>query len=119
MFWAQTFVADIWWKFKPYNSLHLDAEALFAEEDWGDWSFVLLEYKYKSFFAAIIDQFNYGHPDEQMRVHYLSVSSGYTWHTTRVAFTYGKQSNGILCVGGVCREVPATNGFSVSLTSTF
>lgn len=116
---AQSFVADIWWKFKPYNSLHIDAEGLFTKEDMGNWSLFMLEYKHKSFFAAIIDQYNYGNPDQDLKVHYLSMSTGYTWNTTRVAFTYGKQSNGILCVGGVCREVPATNGFTLSMTSSF
>lgn len=116
---AQTFVADVFWKFKPYQSLHIDAEALFAKEDMGNWSLLMLEYKYKSFFAAIIDQYNYGNPEPQLQVHYLSVTTGYTWSTTRVAFTYGKQSNGILCVGGVCREVPATNGFTLSINTSF
>ncbi|MBN2745958.1 MAG: hypothetical protein JXR34_04465 [Bacteroidales bacterium] len=116
---AQTGVADVWWKFKKYQSLHFDVEATFAEEDWGNWFLGMVEYNYKSFFAAVIDQYNYGNPVETMQIHYLSVSSGYTWNTTRLALTYGKQSNGILCVGGVCREVPATNGFSISLTSSF
>lgn len=116
---AQTFVADIWWKFKTFQSLHFDAEALFTKEDLGNWSLVMVEYKFRSFFAAIIDQYNYGNPDPVQQIHYLSASTGYTWNTTRLAFTYGKQSNGILCIGGVCREVPATNGFSLSMTSSF
>ena len=119
--YAQSGVVDVWWKFKPYNSLHFDVEGLFVKnrEDDGDWLFGMIEYKYKSFFAAAIDQWNYGNPDEIMRVHYFSLSTGYTWSSTRVAVTYGKQSSGILCVGGVCREVPATNGFSISLSSSF
>jgi len=117
---AQSVVADIWWKFKPYNSLHFDVEAMFTGgEDNGDWALAMVEYKYKSFFAAIIDQYNYGNSTEIMRIHYLSASTGYTWSTTRVAITYGKQNSGILCVGGVCREVPATNGISLSLSSSF
>lgn len=116
---AQSFVADVWWKFKPNHSLHFDAEAMFTKEDWGNWAFGMVEYNYKSFFAAVIDNYNYGNPDDLLKVHYFSLSSGYTWKTTRIAMTYGKQSSGILCVGGVCREVPATNGFSVSISSSF
>ena len=33
--------------------------------------------------------------------------------------SYGKQREGIICVGGVCRQVPAANGFSVTITSSF
>lgn len=117
---AQSGVVDIFWKYKPYNALHFDLEAMFTGgEHKGNWALAMVEYKHKSFFAALIDQYNYGNPDETLRVHYLSASTGYTWNTTRLALTYGKQSQGILCVGGVCREVPATNGFSLNITSSF
>jgi hypothetical protein len=33
--------------------------------------------------------------------------------------SYGKQRAGIFCVGGVCRNVPASNGFAISITSSF
>ncbi len=119
--YAQSAVVDLWWKFKPYNALHFDFEGLFVKdnEDKGDWAFGMIEYKYKSFFAAIIDQYNYGNRDPLHRIHYFSASTGYTWNSTRLAVTYGKQNSGILCVGGVCREVPATNGFSFTLSSSF
>jgi len=32
---------------------------------------------------------------------------------------YGRQRAGIFCVGGVCRQVPAANGLTLSVTSTF
>ena len=37
----------------------------------------------------------------------------------RFALGYGKKREGIFCVGGVCREVPASNGFNVRLSSNF
>ncbi|HPU24227.1 MAG TPA: DUF6029 family protein [Candidatus Kapabacteria bacterium] len=33
--------------------------------------------------------------------------------------TYGKQNQGIICVGGVCRTVPASNGLYLSISSSF
>ena len=33
--------------------------------------------------------------------------------------SYGKQRAGVMCIGGVCRTVPATNGVSLSISSTF
>ena len=47
------------------------------------------------------------------------MSTGYTQGANRLSITYGKQRAGLFCVGGVCREVPASNGFSISLTSSF
>jgi hypothetical protein len=32
---------------------------------------------------------------------------------------YGKRREGVFCIGGVCRAVPATNGFEISITSSF
>ena len=32
---------------------------------------------------------------------------------------YGKRREGIFCIGGVCRAVPASNGFEVTFTSSF
>lgn len=116
---ANVGVVDLWWKFKPYNSLHFETQALFTEEDDGDWASLMIEYKYKSFFAAIIDQYNYGNEEKIKQIHYYTISTGYTHKSTRISVSYGKQRQGILCIGGVCREVPASNGFRVSLSSSF
>jgi hypothetical protein len=32
---------------------------------------------------------------------------------------YGRQREGLLCVGGVCRQVPAASGFMLTITSSF
>ncbi|HML86108.1 MAG TPA: DUF6029 family protein [Bacteroidales bacterium] len=33
--------------------------------------------------------------------------------------SYGRQREGLLCVGGVCRQVPAATGFTLTLTTSF
>ena len=38
---------------------------------------------------------------------------------TDLVLGYGKRREGIFCVGGVCRAVPASNGFEVTFTSSF
>ena len=78
----------------------------------------LLEYKISPhWFWSIQDLYNYGHANQN--VHYYSISTGYNYGANRIAITYGKQRAGLFCVGGVCREVPASNGFTISLTSSF
>jgi hypothetical protein len=44
---------------------------------------------------------------------------GYTRQATRLALTFGRQAEGVICVGGVCRVVPASSGLSLTLTTNF
>ncbi len=119
---ANIYIADIWWKFKPYNSLHLEAQLLTTEQDDGNWSSGMLEYNRKGFFVAGILLYNHGisnsHGTTEAAL-YPSLTTGYTHGATRISMSYGKQREGILCVGGVCRAVPASNGLSLTINSSF
>jgi len=44
---------------------------------------------------------------------------GYIEGATRITISGGRQRQGIFCVGGVCRVVPASNGVSLSVTTSF
>ena len=82
----------------------------------GDWAMALVEYNFTSaFFVSLSDQYNYNGGGQ----HYFNISAGYTYGTTRLQIGYGKQRDGLLCIGGVCRQVPASNGLTLSLTSSF
>jgi hypothetical protein len=43
----------------------------------------------------------------------------YNNDANRIQLSYGKQRAGVVCVGGVCRVVPASNGFTISITTSF
>lgn len=89
-------------------------------QDQGHWATVLLEYTVSPhWFIAAMDQYNYDNPDDSKEIHYPYFTGGYTKGTNRIAIGYGKQRAGLFCVGGVCRPVPASNGFTISITSTF
>ena len=62
---------------------------------------------------------NYGNDISSQRLHYYLLSAGYTYNTSRIALSYGRQREGILCVGGVCRYVPAASGVTLTVTSSF
>ncbi len=119
---ADVYIADIWWKFKPYNSLHVEAQLLTTDQDDGNWSSGMLEYNRKGFFVAGILLYNHGisnsHGTTEAAL-YPSLTTGYTHGSTRISMSYGKQREGILCVGGVCRAVPASNGLSLTINSSF
>ena len=98
------------------NSMRIELQHLGTQEHFGNWAMGLFEYNISKLFLSIQDLYNYGHPNKP---HYYSTSIGYNKGANRIAITYGKQRAGLFCVGGVCREVPASNGFLISLTSSF
>ncbi len=113
-------IADITYKFTPRKSLRFEIQGLWTKEDMGNWTALLLEYTISPhWFFSATDQWNYGNPDINKRIHYLSASFGYTRKATRLQFTYGRTREGIVCVGGVCRQVPASSGLSLSITTNF
>jgi hypothetical protein len=107
-------------KLSPDHSIRAELQHLLTEQDKGDWVYGLVEYTISPhWFFAVFDEFNYGNEDKDKQFHYPSVSMGYTKGANRITMGYGKQRDGLLCVGGVCRQVPASNGFSISVTSSF
>ncbi|MDG2362880.1 MAG: DUF6029 family protein [Flavobacteriales bacterium] len=97
-----------------------DIEGELIKQDKGDWATVVAEYTWSPhWFVSVIDQYNFGNPDESKRVHYLFGSAGYVNGSHRLSVGYGKRREGIFCVGGVCRAVPASSGLEVTFTSSF
>lgn len=113
-------VAELLWKIKPRHYLRTEAQFMHTEQDRGSWALLLLEYSIApKWFVAVQDAYNYGHPDPDLQVHYPLVSFGFTRGATKLQVNYGRQQQGVFCVGGICRVVPASNGFSFLLTSNF
>lgn len=123
-------VVDLTYKYKSSSSIRLELQGLFAEDQKmvtnsnlvakGNWATALLEWTPTgNWFFAIYDQYNYGNPDKNLQIHYYLGTFGYNKDASRISVSYGKQSAGIFCVGGVCRNVPASNGITLSITSSF
>ena len=120
LLYAQIALADLTLKIQKHNAVRLEMQHLWTKQDKRNWALALLEYDVagKWFFAAS-DQYNYGNDNASQQFHYYNLAAGYIGKANRVQLSYGKQRKGIVCVGGVCREMPASNGFSVSITSSF
>jgi len=113
-------VADLTFKLKPKHSLRMEVQTLFTEQDKGNWAMLLLEYSVAPhWFFTIMDMYNYGNSDSKKRIHYYSGNFAYSNKGTRIQLGYGRVLEGIICVGGVCRNVPASNGFTIGITSSF
>ena len=63
--------------------------------------------------------YNYGNSDDSKKIHYYNFCVAFNKGANRIQLSYGKQREGILCVGGVCRLVPAADGINISITSSF
>ena len=118
--YASIGIAEIQYKINKTNSVRVELQHLSTKQDKQNWAMGLVEYSISPhWFFAVFDEYNYGNDKKDERLHYPNVSMGYTKGANRISMGYGKQREGLLCVGGVCRNVPASNGFSISVTSSF
>jgi len=117
------------YKFTPKNALRMEFQHIWAKNDSvltdpdninGNWAFVLAEYSFAShWFVSAFDEYNYGNDFVDKRLHYLNCAFTYSFGSTQLNCAFGRQRGGLLCVGGVCKQVPASNGFRLSLTTSF
>jgi hypothetical protein len=120
MVYSHIAIADVTYKISSNHSVRVELQNLMTRQDKKDWGMALVEYTIApQWFFSVMDQYNYGNSDVDQRLHYYLASLGLTKGSNRISIAYGRQREGILCVGGVCRAVPASNGFQLSITSTF
>ena len=126
---ANIHVLETQWKVKPKQSLRTEIQGLWVGEDKdnpdllqdkGHWATLLMEYTWSPhWFVSVLDQYNFGNNNPAQRIHYVYGAAGYINGPHRLSVGYGKRREGIFCIGGVCRAVPASNGFEVTFTSSF
>jgi hypothetical protein len=113
-------VLDAYWRVSDSHTLHLEGQELYTTQDQGSWACALAEFNFGSdWFLGALDEYNYGNTVSDMRIHYMTITGGYTNNALRIVLGYGKTRAGILCVGGVCRQIPASDGFTISITNSF
>ncbi|MBN2670013.1 MAG: hypothetical protein JXR60_12400 [Bacteroidales bacterium] len=120
-------VADMTYKINNNNAVRLELQHLYTKNDKGNWAMAMLEYTVSPhWFFVVWDQVNYGGFGNTDNIeafdeieHFYNFSFGYTKKANRIQLSYGKQREGVVCAGGVCRYVPAYEGFMLSISSTF
>lgn len=121
-------VADVLWKVSKRHTLRFEGEWMGSDSYYdasdpahndrraGDWIMGLVEWNIGThWFITASDQYAYNDGVGN----YYNFTLGYTHGATRLQVGYGKQREGLLCIGGVCRVVPASNGLTFSLTTSF
>lgn len=120
---SNALIAEGTYKVKPKSSFRLEAQHLWSEGDFekmGNWAAGTFEYNINTNLSFYVnDMYNYGHENEEHRDHYYNIGGSYSKNKSRFAMSYGRTRGGLLCVGGVCRVVPAATGLTVNITTSF
>lgn len=118
--YANISVLEMGYKLSKKDYLRIELQELHTKQDKGDWQTVVAEYTHSPHWTiGIVNQYNKGNPIEERKINYLFGTVGYINGPHRITLGYGKRREGVFCIGGVCRAVPATNGFEISITSSF
>ena len=114
---AKTVVLNNTYRFAN-SSARLELQHQWADSYYQNWAAALAEFNFKKNWSVFAhDLFNYGNPDESKQMHYYQGGLVFRKNQTRIQAAYGRQRGGLLCVGGVCRYVPESAGFSLGITS--
>lgn len=128
---SHVFVLDGKYRLSKHTTLRAEAQYLHTRQDQGDWWYGLAELSLSPhWILSVSDMFNAhvpyftaaGAADESRgthRQHYLSAAVAYTHKAHRLQLGYGKTRAGYNCSGGVCRFVPAQNGWQASYNFNF
>jgi len=123
-------IADITYKVTSDKAFRIEMQSFTTEDDHsGNWAAGLIEATIgTNWYVAVFDLYNYGEYTDELghkgyadynKIHFINASAGYIKNANRISLGYGKQRAGVFCVGGVCRTVPASNGLTLSITSSF
>ena len=99
----------------------------------GNWGMILGEYTISPhWYFTLFNMINYDNQKYEIdeadptkrkvktfSLNYLNGNIAYTLNTTRLSLGYGRFRGGLLCVGGICRQVPPYNGFNMSISTSF
>jgi len=108
------------YKFNPTHSVRTQAEHMWANSDKKNWAALLAEFNFGTKYTFYVsDLYNYGNDDSRLRNHYFLFGNSFRYKSTRLSLSYGRQRGGLVCVGGVCRYVKESTGFSFSINTSF
>lgn len=111
------FVGDVTYKFTRKFSMRAEVQYLYSPDSpEGDWVAGLLELNVAPKWSIWgSDMYNHGGTE----INYWSVGASFTHSFVRVALGWGRNREGYICSGGVCRQMPAYTGGNLQMTLTF
>lgn len=113
---SNIFVADMLYKWTPTLSTRLELQYLLSKDDDKDWMAALAEVNFAPHWSVYVsDMYNHG----KTNLHYYNAGVSYTKLRTRIQLSYGRNRAGVVCSGGVCRNIPAYTGANLMITTSF
>jgi len=113
-------VTDVLFKYAAKKAIRTELQHLFTNQDKGNWFGILAEWSYAPHFSIFAsDMYNYGNDNDNKQIHYYHAGGSYTTGPHKLLVSYGRQRAGLICVGGICRLLPAATGFNFSFTTSF
>ncbi|MCO6147953.1 DUF6029 family protein [Flavobacterium sp. NRK1] len=108
------------YNFAANKSIRVEAEHMWADADKKNWAGGTVELNLNDKYSLYVwDIYNYGNDDSSKQTHYYNLGGAYRIGATRIAANYGRQRGGLVCVGGVCRFVPESTGFTLNISTAF
>ncbi len=105
-------------KFPKNRSIRTEIQHLSTKDDLKSWVAALIELNINpSWTIYAADMYNYGNAGE--KVHYYNVGTSFVKNVHRIEISYSRQRESLMCVGGVCRQVPAFKGLTLNISSSF
>lgn len=123
---AHIVVGDFLYKFTPKTALRVELQYRFSKEvddlthEGKDWMSGLVELSFAPKWTIYVsDMYNHGNPDHDYRIHYYAAGFSYTHSFVRLQLNYGRNRDGYVCSGGVCRKQPSYTGANLMMTLSF
>ncbi len=117
---SHTVVLDMFYKINKKQSLRMELQHLGTNQDFGSWMMGMIEYSLAPrWFFYVFDEINYNGVRVGVPIHYYNGGFAYVKNANRFSLNVGRQRAGLVCVGGICRIVPASSGVTFSIVSSF
>ena len=110
------FVLDALYRLTKTASLRMEVQYLYSQELTKDWMAGLVELSFAPHWSvSVSDMYNHG----DTRVHYYNLGVSYAYESFSVSLLAGRNREGMVCSGGVCRWQPAYKGVGLRLQWSF
>lgn len=114
---ATILAGELKYKHTSKTSIRTEVQHLWTEQDHYNWMAGLLEVSFAPHWSVFIsDMWNYEHIDQ---IHYYNAGCSFNKNSTSIMLSYGRQREGILCVGGICKKVVGFTGLTLSVNTVF
>ena len=110
------FVLDTQWRASRSTALRLELQYLYSQELTRDWMAALLELTVAPHWSVTLsDMYNHG----STGVHYYNATVSWSKGALNIALNAGRNREGMVCSGGVCRWQPASSGVCLRAQYSF